>query len=196
VVALHQQGYLNHHIRQLTARSNSFVCRSLTEGGLQAHLRSKVDTEELIAIYRVVASIEATAEVLHLSASTVLARLRENGVGLLDAPDPDAAPVYRPELTWWLQRNQEILARAARSQNTAQIAAAVHASVIEVTAVIRDYRHRDITTAEILHRHARNQSPGVIAIRMGLRLDRVKDVLARYTSHPRRSTPLAKPPTQ
>ncbi|MFC9760119.1 hypothetical protein [Streptomyces sp. NPDC056921] len=199
VVDLHLQGFKKEHIRQLTGRSSSFIHRQLALAGLQARVKPDslgIDTGTLVAIYQCVASSRVTAEVLHISESAVLARLWEAGQDMLDAPDPDIGPLRVQARAPWQQRHQEILARAARGQRASEIAAAFQVSVANVTDIIRLYQHRDRTTAEILYRRAQGESPGVIAIRMGLRLDRVKDVLARYTSHPRRPGPLTKPPTQ
>ncbi|MER5617750.1 hypothetical protein [Streptomyces sp. NPDC002215] len=199
VVELHLLGYRKKHIEVLTGRSCTFVQRHLALAGLPARVSTDslgVDTGTLVAVYRRVASAQATGDVLHISAPAVLTRLRESGQGILDAPDLDAAPLRIPEQAPWQRRQKEILARAAKGQSTFEIAAALQIRVSDVTDVIRLYQHRDRTTAEILTRRTQGESPGVIAVRMGLRLDSVRDVLARYTSHPRRSTPLAKPPTQ
>ncbi|MFJ3824951.1 hypothetical protein [Streptomyces nodosus] len=185
VTFLHRQGFRNFQIRQLTGRSNEFIHRHLTADGLNPRVaadRLDLNLEQLIAVYRSTASSTVTGEVLHVSADTVLARLREAGVTLLDAPDPEAVPIRLPEQMPWQYRDQEILARAA-SQSTARIAAAVGVSVAEVIDVIRAYGHRDRVTAEVLHRRGQGQSAGVIAVRMGLRVDRVKCLLARYATH-------------
>ncbi|MFF3127114.1 hypothetical protein ACFVRD_33515 [Streptomyces sp. NPDC057908] len=200
VVELHLQGFKKEHIRQLTGRSSSFVHRQLALASLPARVRPDslgVDTETLIAVYRCVASSRVTAEVLNVSEGAVLARLWEAGQDILDAPDPEAAPLRIPAQSPWQQRHQEILARAARGQGVSLIAAALQVPVTEVADVIRIYRHRDRTTAEILHRRAQGESPGVIAIRMGLRLDRIRDVLAKYsTRHPRLPAPHTTATTQ
>ncbi|MFI5752412.1 hypothetical protein ACIBBE_42700 [Streptomyces sp. NPDC051644] len=199
VVDLHLQGYKNYHIGKLTGRSPSFVQRHLARAGLPARVKPDslgIDTETLVAVYQRVASSQATADVLHISAGAALARLWESGQDILDAPDPDAAPLHIPAQDPWQRRQQEIFARAAKGQRASEIAAELQVPVADVTAVMRIYQHRDRTTAEILYRRTQGESPGVIAIRMGLRLDRVNDVLAKYTSRPRRSTPLTKPPTQ
>ncbi|WP_329834262.1 hypothetical protein [Streptomyces sp. BE133] len=199
VVDLHRQGFKKEHVRKLTGRSSSFVQRQLALAGLPGRVRPDslgVDTETLVAIYRCAASSQVTADVLHISKGAVLTRLWEAGQDMLDVPSPDATPVHIPAQVPWQRRQQEIVARAARGQRASEIAAALRVPVADVNAVMRVYQHRDRTTAEILYRRTQGESPGVIAVRMGLRLDRVRDVLARYTSHPRRSTPLAKPPTQ
>ncbi|GAA2443105.1 hypothetical protein GCM10010433_50420 [Streptomyces pulveraceus] len=199
VAALGHLGYKKDHIEQLTGRSHNFVHRVLAQEGLKPRVRPDslvTDTETLIAIYRNVASSNVTAEILHLSTEAVLARLREAGQDILDAPDPDTAPLRIPAQGPSQRRHQEIFTRAAKGQKASEIAAALQVPIADVNGVMRIYRHSDRTTAEILYRRAQGESPGVIAIRMGLRLDRVKAVLAKYTSRPRRSTPLAKPPTQ
>ncbi|MFF8916894.1 hypothetical protein ACF08M_27140 [Streptomyces sp. NPDC015032] len=199
VVQLHGQGFDKFQIRRLTGRSHEFVDRRLTEHGLRARVgpdRLGIDTEQLVTIYRSVASSDVTAEVLHLSASAVLARLREAGQPLLDAPDPEAAPSHVPGKAPWQYRDEQILARAARGERIALIAAAVDVAAAEVAEVIRIYRHRDRTTAEILRRRTQGESAGVIAVRMGLRLDSVNNALDKYeTRHrtrpsPRRADPL------
>ncbi|MGW1411820.1 hypothetical protein [Streptomyces sp. NPDC002403] len=193
VALLHGQGFDKFQILQLTGRSHEFVDRRLTEHGLRARAgpdRLGIDTERLVAIYRNVASSDVTAEVLHLSASAVLARLREAGQPLLDAPDPEAVPRHIPGRAPRQYRDEQILLRAARGERIALIAAAVHVPAAEVAEVIRIYRHRDRTTAEILRRRAQGESAGVIAVRMGLRLDRVNNALDRYaTRHRTRPSP-------
>ncbi|MFE3900578.1 hypothetical protein ACFXPY_09455 [Streptomyces sp. NPDC059153] len=185
VVDLHLQGFKKEHVRRLTGRSSSFVQRQLARAGLPARVRPDslgVDTETLVAIYRCVASSRVTAEVLHISQSAVLTRIWEAGQDMLDAPSPDAAPLHIPAQAPWQRRQQEILARAARGLRASEIGAALQVPVADVNAVMRIHQHRDRTTAEILYRRTQGESPGVIAIRMGLRLDRVNDVLAKYTS--------------
>ncbi|MFF4755295.1 hypothetical protein ACWD5R_41100 [Streptomyces sp. NPDC002514] len=185
VTLLHRQGYKNHHIIQLTGRSTEFVHRQLTAAGLNARVtadRLNINTEQLIAVYRCTASSVVTGAVLRVSADTVLARLREEGVKLLDAPAPDAVPVRLPEQMPWQYRDQEILAHAAQGKSAAQIAAAVEAPAAEILDVIRVYRHRDRVTAEVLRRRDQGESAGVIAVRMGLRVDRVRSLLSRYAT--------------
>lgn len=186
---LYRRGYAEREIARLTGHSERLVCRVVAKEKEKELARLEllgVDIEKLKAIYRIVASVSDTAKVLYLSRNNVLAGLRAAGAEILDAPDPEAAPVHLPEATWWWQRDQEILARVAQRQSSATIASALHVSIAEVCDVIRTYQHRDRTTPEVLRRWAHGESPGVIAIRMGMRLDWVKDVLAKYSaSYPR-----------
>ncbi|MFF4179869.1 hypothetical protein [Streptomyces sp. NPDC001750] len=192
VVDLHLQGYRKEDIRQLTGRSSSFVHRHLALAGLPARVKPDalgVDTETLTAVYRNVASSAITAEILHLSKGAVLARLWEAGQDMLTAPDPEAAPLRIPAQSTWQRRHQDILARADKGQGVLSIATALRVPAAEVSEVLRLYQRRERTTAEILYRRGQGESPGVIAIRMGLRLDRINDVLAKYsTRHSPRPT--------
>ncbi|KUN17608.1 hypothetical protein AQJ11_37740 [Streptomyces corchorusii] len=192
VVDLHLQGYMKEDITRLTGRSNSFVHHHLALAGLPVRVRPdalSVDTETLLAVYRIVASSAVTAEILHLSEGAVFNRLYEAGQEILAAPDPEAPPLHIPSPSAWQRRHQDILARAAKGQGGYSIATALKIPPAEVFEVLRLYQSRDHTSAEILYRHGQGESPGVIAIRMGLRLDRIKSVLAKYSARhsPRRT---------
>ncbi|MGW2652148.1 hypothetical protein ACWC1D_00575 [Streptomyces sp. NPDC001478] len=185
VVDLHLQGYIKEDIRQLTGRSSSFVHRHLALAGLPARVKPDalgVDTDTMLAVYRNVASSSVTAEIMHMSTGAVLARLWEAGQDMLATPDPEAAPLRIPSRSAWQRRHQNILARAANGQGGYSIATALRIPAVEVFEVLRLYQRRDHTAAEILYRHGQGESPGVIAIRMGLRVDRIRGVLAKYSA--------------
>ncbi|MGY3056211.1 response regulator of citrate/malate metabolism [Streptomyces sp. TE3672] len=187
---LYRRRYTNLQISQLTGLSERIVAEEKKKE--LARLDSLgVDIEKVGATYRIVASISVTAEVLHLSRNSVLAGLRAADAEIIDAPDPEADPIRLPEQTWWQRQDQMILARATQRQSAAEIASALRVPIATVTHVMRVYSHRDRTTAEILRRRECGESAGVIAIRMGLRLNRVNDVLARFIRRPRQLTTIA-----
>ncbi|MFF8617939.1 hypothetical protein [Streptomyces sp. NPDC015350] len=181
---LYRKGYTPQQIKQLTGRSEK-ITRLIIEKEKSKELAKMnllgVDLEKVTAAYRAVASVSATAEVLKLNRNVVRAGLRVAGTGLLDAPDPEAAPIHFPEQTRWQWQDQKILALAARHRTISEIASEMQVPIATVAHVIRVYSHRDRTKAEILRRRECGESEGVIALRMGLRLDRVIGVLTRHT---------------
>ncbi|WP_217231277.1 hypothetical protein [Streptomyces anulatus] len=194
VPQLHELNFLNSHIALLTGLSHSVVHRELARAGLPARVHPDpfgISLDGLVDVYRVVASVKDTAAVLHISRNAVLARLREAHVGPLDRPDPDATPVRLGDVSIWRRQDQTILALSANGESTLEIARAVGKPAAEVANILRVYRHRDRTTALILRSRQQGESPGVTALRLGLRLDRVASVLARHPVE-RRPAPLVR----
>ncbi|MEU8544804.1 hypothetical protein AB0C52_33205 [Streptomyces sp. NPDC048717] len=185
VVNLYRQGFNKEAIRQLTGRSSGFVHRALAQAGLPARVKPDalgVDIDTLTQVYQIVASRAVTAEVLHLSCDAVRARLWEAGQDVLSAPDPEVAPLRIEGHSAWQPVHQNILTRAEAGQSRTSIARALRLPPAEVAEVLRLYQHRDRVTAEVLYRYGQGETPGVIAIRMGLRLDRVSGVLAEHSA--------------
>lgn len=198
VPQLHQLKFLNSHIALLTGLSHWAVHRELAQAGLPARVNPDpfgISLDALVDVYRVVASVKDTATALHISRGAVLARLREAHVGPLDRPDPDATPVRLGDVSVWRRQDQTILALAVNGESTLEIARAVGKPAAEVASILRVYRHRDRTAALILRSRQQGESPGVTALRLGLRLDRVASVLAQHPVKGR-SAPLTRTHTE
>ncbi|WP_435598429.1 hypothetical protein [Streptomyces anulatus] len=182
VPQLHRLNVPNSHIVLLTGQSRTAVHRELTKAGLPARVNPDpfgISLDALVDVYRVVASVKDTATALHISRDAVRARLREAHVSPLGRPDPDATPVSLGDVSIWQRQDQTILALAASGQSTLEVARAVGKPAAEVAGILRVYQHRDRTAALIIRSSQHGESPGVIALRLGLRLDRVTSVLAR-----------------
>lgn len=185
IPVLSQYGYRKKEISRLTGRSHDSVHRELTRAQLPARVhpdRLGVDIDKLVNIYRLVASSKVTGEVLHISRSAVLARLREANEPLLDEPSPDTTPVRLDEPAPWQRQDEAIARLAARGETLQAIANAVRKPVDEVAEVLRLLQHPNRATAQILRGRLHGESPGVIALRTGVRLDRVIAVLNRYSA--------------
>ncbi|MFJ1742552.1 hypothetical protein ACIOG4_28245 [Streptomyces microflavus] len=198
VPQLHELNFLSSHIALLTGHSHRAVHRELAKAGLRARVNPDpfgISLDGLVDVYRVVASVKDTATVLHLSRDAVLARLREAHVAPLDGPDPDATPVRLGDVSVWRRQDQTILALSANGESTMEIARTVGKAAAEVANILRIYRHRDRTTALVLRSRQQGESPGVTALRLGLRLDRIASVLARHPVK-RRPAPLTRTHTE
>ncbi|MFD3970308.1 hypothetical protein [Streptomyces cyaneofuscatus] len=198
VPQLHELNFLNSHIALLTGLSHWAVHRELTRAGLPARVNPDsfgISLDGLVDVYRVVASVKDTATALHISREAVRVRLREAHMGLLDRPDPDATPVRLGDVSIWRRQDQTILALAANGESTLEIARAVGKPAAEVANILRVYQLRDRTAALILRSRQQGESPGVTALRLGLRLDRVASVLAQHPVKGR-SAPLTRTHTE
>ncbi|MFE7485000.1 hypothetical protein [Streptomyces sp. NPDC057552] len=171
------------HIALLTGLHHDRIHRELALAGLPARMNPDpfgISPDAVADVYRVVASVTDTARAFHISTNAVRSRLWEAQMDLLDRPDPEAAPVRLGGPGIWWHTDQRLLELAEKGMGTQRIAHAVGRPPAEVTNILRIYWHRELATAQILRARQNGESPGVIALRMGLRLDRVTAVLDRY----------------
>ncbi|MFF2013838.1 hypothetical protein ACFVWY_32890 [Streptomyces sp. NPDC058195] len=182
VALLRRQGYTSTQITVLTGRSHSFVERHTALAGLPARALPdplESDIPNIVDVYRITASAKTASNIFHISQSAIYPRLLEAGQNILSAPDPDATPVLIPGDTPLDRAIRNVQEQASHGRSVGEISAALRLTVANVVSILRIYRNANRREAEVLFRHSQGEHPGVISVRMGIRLDLVQEIIAR-----------------